>query len=61
MTKPILAALKVVPIVEAVNIPFVSRLVADGVFQGDASHEKAATVMLEELLRWAEALKVLRA
>jgi NAD(P)H-dependent FMN reductase len=61
MTKPILAALKVVPIVEAVNIPFVSKLIVDGVFQGGASHEKAAVATLDELLRWAEALKVLRA
>jgi hypothetical protein len=49
-----------VPIVEAVNIPFYTQLMEDGVFKGNETHDKAATVMLDELLRWTDALKPLR-
>ena len=51
---------KMVPIVEAVNIPFYTQLMEDGVFKGNETHDKAATVMLDELLRWTDALKPLR-
>jgi NAD(P)H-dependent FMN reductase len=51
---------KMVPIVEAVNIPFYTQLMEDGVFKGNDTHEKAVTVMLNELLRWTDALKPLR-
>jgi NAD(P)H-dependent FMN reductase len=61
MTKTILAGLKVVPILEAVNIPFVSKLMVDGVFQAGQAQESAAVTMLDELARWASALMVLRA
>jgi NAD(P)H-dependent FMN reductase len=60
MTKPILTALKVMPIPEAVTIPFVATLVDNGVFQGGDAYEKAAAAMLNELRRWAAALKPLR-
>ena len=62
MTKLVLASLKVVPIVEAVNIPFYTKLVdADsGRFDGGASNEKAAVTMLNELGRWTAALARLR-
>ena len=45
---------------EAVHIPFFQKLLVDGEFRGDALQEKAASVMLDELLRWTSALKVLR-
>jgi NAD(P)H-dependent FMN reductase len=61
MTKTILAGLKVVPILEAVNIPFVSKLMMDGVSQAGQAQESAAVTMLDELARWASALMVLRA
>ena len=51
---------KLVPIVEAVNIPFYTQLMENGVFKGNETHEKAATVMLDELLRWTDALTPLR-
>jgi len=62
MTKQIVTTLKMVPIVEAVPIPFVAQYLDDtGVFTAIEAHEKSATVLLDELLRWAEALKTLRA
>ncbi len=62
MTKQILTTLKIVPIVEAVNIPFIARLIdpATNTFPGNEILEKSAIVMLDELVRWTEALAVLR-
>lgn len=60
MTKQIATTLKMVPLAEAVHIPFISRLVRDGVFQADDKHAAAATAMLDELVRWTRALAVLR-
>ncbi len=62
MTKQIVAALKMVPMVEAVAIPFFSRHVdaETGGFDPGEVQEKAARVMLDELVRWTDALKVLR-
>jgi NAD(P)H-dependent FMN reductase len=51
---------KMVPIVEAVNIPSFTQLMESGVFKGNETHDKAVPVMLDELLRWTEALKPLR-
>jgi NAD(P)H-dependent FMN reductase len=61
MTKTILAGLKIVPILEAVNIPFFSKLMVDGAFTAGPAQDSAAVTMLDELARWADALKVLRA
>lgn len=58
--KPLLCALKVVPIVEAVALPSAHKLVEAGVFNPEPSHLKAATLMLDELKRWTSALAVLR-
>jgi argininosuccinate synthase len=52
---------KMMPMVEAVNIPFFTQLIENGVFKSNETHDKAVPVMLDELLRWAEAMKVLRA
>ena len=61
MTKPILSALKMVPIVEAVTLPFFTKMLDDtGVFTGGESQERAAVVMLDELARWTTALRQLR-
>jgi len=51
---------KMMPMIEAVNIPFFSQLIEGGVFKSNDVHDKAAPVMLDELLRWADALKPLR-
>jgi NAD(P)H-dependent FMN reductase len=57
-----LQALKMVAIVEAVNIPFVSQLIDKETarFKANEQHDKSAPVLLDELLRWHEALEVLR-
>ncbi len=62
MTKLVITTLKMVPIMEAVAIPFFAKLVdgATGRFDGGELHEKAASAMLNELMRWTEALKALR-
>ena len=60
VTKQVVTTLKMVPITEAVTIPFFSKLMDGEVFKGGETHEKAATAMLDELLKWTEALKSLR-
>ena len=59
--KQILTTLKIVPLVEAVVVPLVAQSIADGRFRGSDLHTQAAKVMLDELMRWAVALKPLRA
>jgi NAD(P)H-dependent FMN reductase len=60
MAKLTVTALRMVPIVEAVNIPFVARLVEDGAFTHTDVHDTSAAAMLDELVRWAGALAPLR-
>jgi NAD(P)H-dependent FMN reductase len=60
--KLLLTALKVMPIPEGVAVPNFQRFLdEDKTFRPDELVEKSATTMLGELLRWAEALKPLRA
>jgi len=58
--KPMLAALKVVPLVEAVTVPMVGNQVEDGKFKASPELDQAAVTMFKELSRWAHALKALR-
>ena len=58
--KLMVTGFKMMPMVEAVNIPFYTQLVETGVFKSNETHDKAVPVMLDELLRWSEALKTLR-
>ena len=60
MTKLIVTTLKMVPLDEAVNITYVTRHVKDGVFTPEERHEKSVTTMLDELMRWTNALAPLR-
>lgn len=62
MTKQIVTALKMMPIPEAVAIPFFSKYIDDdtGRFDPGEVQAKAASKMLGELRRWAEALKPMR-
>lgn len=60
MTKQILTSLKMVPIVEAVTIQSFSKMLADGVFSGSEDLAKNIKPMLDELHRWAVALKTMR-
>jgi hypothetical protein len=46
--------------VAAHAIPMVAQLIAGGRFNGNELQTQAAKVMLDELLRWAAALKTLR-
>lgn len=62
LTKSILAALKLVPIVDAVVIQMVAQQLDENRrFKPGEAHVKSANAMLDELLRWAEALKPMRA
>jgi NAD(P)H-dependent FMN reductase len=53
-------ALKMMPMFEAVNIAFVTQHIEAGAFKPTPAHETAATAMLDELHRWAVALKTMR-
>jgi NAD(P)H-dependent FMN reductase len=59
--KSTLSALKMVPVPEGVAVPMVAEQLKDGAFSANSLNELAAKTMLDELLRWAEALKNLRA
>jgi hypothetical protein len=62
MLKQVLSALKMVPLVEAVQLPFVSQFLNDdGQIQPNEIMEDSSGVMLDELIRWSGALHVLRA
>ena len=56
-----LVTLKVMPIPEAVTITFFQQLMENGAFKGSESLEKSSVTMLDELARWTDALRALRA
>jgi len=59
--KPVLAALRMVPVVEAVSIPFFAQfLTDDDEFVPNTELEAGAKAMLDELLRLSGALRSLR-
>jgi len=60
MARQVVSTLKMVPIVESVTIPFVAKSIDSGRFAAGDTHDKAASVMLDEILRWERALRVLR-
>ena len=63
ITKSTVTALKMMPMFEAVSIPFFTKHIdtKTGTFDPGEVQIKAAAVMLDELHRWAVALKTLRA
>ncbi len=62
MLKQVLTALKVMPVPEAVNIPFVfQHLDEDKRFKSTELIDASAVAMLDELQRWTESLATLRA
>lgn len=62
MLKQVLTALKMMPVPEAVSIPFVANFLDDERrLKPNEVMETAATTMLDELLRYARALAALRA
>lgn len=59
--EPVLCALQMTPLFQAVHIPFVAQFIDDdGVLQANEIMEQAADAMLDELLRVSDALRVLR-
>jgi NAD(P)H-dependent FMN reductase len=58
--KPVLTSMKIMPIPEAVSIPFVRNFLKDGRFAGEELQAKAAATMLDELHKWANALAMIR-
>ncbi len=61
MLKQVVTSLKMMPLMESVNIPFFSQYIdQSGVFRPPQNFEKSADEMLEELARWAATLKAMR-
>jgi len=59
--KPLLTSVKVMPIPEGVVLPMYQKLLDEnGAFQASEQVRGSATTMLDELLRWSEALKPMR-
>jgi len=59
--KPVLLAVKLAPLYEAVSIPFVAQFMDDeGVLQANEVMDQSADAMLDELLRMNDALAPLR-
>lgn len=63
MTKQIATTVKLVPMFEAVSIPFFTENIdaESGLFDPGPEQAKAAVMMLDEMLRWEAALRTLRA
>jgi NAD(P)H-dependent FMN reductase len=59
--KPLLNTVKMVPIPEVVAVPNYPQLLVEGKFKANVLVEASARTMLDELDRWAGALKTLRA
>jgi len=59
--KPTIATLKMMPIPENVPVPNVFQQLKDGVFTANEFNEQSASAMLNELIKWTEALAPLRA
>jgi NAD(P)H-dependent FMN reductase len=60
MSKQLVSALRMVPVVEAVAIPMFPQHINGDVFDPGAVQEKAAAAMLDEVLKLATALEPLR-
>jgi len=61
MLKQVVTALKMMPLMEAVNIPFVTQLLDEQKrLRSNETIEAAAATMLDELARWTSALAPLR-
>jgi NAD(P)H-dependent FMN reductase len=62
MTKQLVTALKMMPMAEGVSFPYFTKLINAETrrFDPGEAAERAATVMLDELLKWADAMKPMR-
>jgi NAD(P)H-dependent FMN reductase len=62
MIKQVLTTLRMMPLPEAVQIPFVTQVIdEDGAVRPTSVMESGSVAMLDELVRWADALAPLRA
>lgn len=59
--KPLLTSVKMMPVPESVSIHFVQNNLKDGEFMPERKHKDMARLMLDELAKWAVALKPMRA
>jgi NAD(P)H-dependent FMN reductase len=60
--KPVLSALRMVPVVDAVSVPFFAQFIDDeGTFVPNAELEAGGKAMLDELVRVTAGLRALRA
>ncbi len=61
MCKLAMTTVKMVPLFEGVSIPFFANQIDEkGIFQPNEPENKSADIMLQELLKWTEALKPMR-
>jgi NAD(P)H-dependent FMN reductase len=60
MARQVAATLRMVPLPEAVAIPYVTKELKDGVYPGSKGPEDAAKLMLDELAKWTGALTPIR-
>lgn len=61
MLKEVVTAQRMMPLPEAVHIPFFAQHIDEGgIFRGNEALDKSLRVMMEELLRWTRALKTMR-
>lgn len=59
--KPLVTTFAMMPIPQAVNIPFFSQLInEEGKFEGNELLVKSAHVMMQKLQKWTKALKKMR-
>jgi NAD(P)H-dependent FMN reductase len=59
--KQVITALNMVPVVEAVNVPFFTKYIDEqNKFNADEGINKAAEGMMKELLKWTGTLKTMR-
>ena len=63
MIKQVVTSVRMMPIPEAVSIPFFAQYIdkETGGYDPGGTQDAAATTMLDELLRWTNALQALRA
>ncbi|MEO9021873.1 MAG: NAD(P)H-dependent oxidoreductase [Ginsengibacter sp.] len=61
MCKLAMTTVKLVPMFEGVSIPFFAKQIDEnGIFHGSEPETKSVGIMLNELLKWTEALKPMR-
>jgi NAD(P)H-dependent FMN reductase len=60
MVKQVVTTLKMMPLTESVTVPFVAQHIQNGEFQPPPIMTESALQMLQELVRWEEALRPLR-